>query len=90
MTLNVIIKRAYKYKGLSLDCYDNKKINQNIIDLLKICISNNITISLTERDIVKVMKIYSSITNQYYDSFIKSLLSISKNKLDINKIFELF
>lgn len=90
MTLNDLIKRAHKYKGLSMDCYDNKKINQNIIDLLKLCIENNITIVLNERDIVKIMNIYSSTTDKYYDSFIKSLISLSKNKIDIKKVFELF
>lgn len=90
MTLNDIIKRAYKYKGLSLDCYDNKKINQNLIDLLNICIENNITIVLNERDIVKIMEIYRLVSDKYYDSFIKSLISLSKNKIDIKKVFELF
>lgn len=73
-----------------MDCYDNKKINQNIIDLLKLCIENNITIVLNERDIVKIMNIYSTTTDKYYDSFIKSVISLSKNKIDIKKVFELF
>ena len=90
MTLNDIIRRAHKYKGLSLDCYDNKKINQNLIELLNLCIKNNISLILTERDIVKIMNIYSSITDRYYDTFIKSIIELSKRKINIKKVFELF
>lgn len=73
-----------------MDCYDNKQINKNLIDLLNLCIEKNITIFLTERDIVKIMNIYSSTTDKYYDSFIKSVISLSKNQIDIKKVFELF
>lgn len=90
MTLNDITKRAYKYKGLSLDCYDNKKINKNFIELLKICINKNIPLTLTERDIVKIINIYYSINDIYYDSFIEKIIKQSKNKIDIKKVYNLF
>ncbi len=89
MTLNDIIRRAYKYKGLSLDCYDNKKINNNLIELLKLCVNNNININLSEQDVVKIINIYYSINNKYYDKFIKNIIKLSKKEINIKKVYEL-
>jgi len=90
MILNNLIKRAHKFKGLTLDCYDNKKINNNLIDLLNLCIKNNITLTLNERDIVKIMRVYSSITDKYYEEFIIKIINLSKKELNIKRIYELF
>lgn len=89
MTLNDIIRRAHKYKGLELDCYDNKKINNNLIELLTICINKNIKINLSERDIVKIINIYYSINGKYYGVFITNIINLSKRKISIKKVYEL-
>lgn len=88
MTLNDVFKRAYKYKGLIIQYNDNKKINNNLIELLRICVKNNIKIKLDERDLVKIIYIYYSINNVFYDSFIEKLIKLSGN-IDIKKIYEI-
>lgn len=89
MTLNDIIRRAHKYKGLELDCYDNKKINNNIIKLLTICVNKNIKLNISENDIVKIIKIYYSINGKYYDELIANIIHLSKKELDIKRVYEL-
>lgn len=89
MTLNDIIRRAHKYKGLELDCYDNKIINNNILELLTICVNKNIKLNLSERDIVKIIKIYYSITDKYYDELITSIIKLSKKEIDLKRVYEL-
>ncbi len=89
MTLNDLIRRAHKYKGLDLDCYDNKKINKNLIELLTICINKNIKINLSERDIIRIINIYYSINGKYYDKFITDVINLSRRKIDIKKVYEL-
>lgn len=89
MTLNDIIRKAHKYKGLELDCYDNKIINNNILELLTICVDKNIKLNLSERDIVKIIKINYSINGKYYDELITNIIKLSKKEIDIKKVYEL-
>lgn len=88
MTYNELINKACTFKGKSLEYTSYNEINNNIIEILKICLKNKLKLNFKERDYVKIIKIYYEINKTYYDEFIKGIIGLSINKIDYSKILK--
>ena len=58
MTFNEIRNKAYTFMGENIWIFDYDKINKNIIEILNLCIKNNINLKLSDDDLVKIINIY--------------------------------
>ena len=87
MTFKDIEKKANNFKGQTNISPTN--LEENIIELLKICLKENIKIELTEKDFVKIINIYYNLYHVYYDDFLKQLKNQSPNSINLSKVLNI-
>lgn len=89
MTLNDIEKKASHFLCQTLITYSSKEINKRVLELLKICVENDIKLDLNEKDFVKIANMYYELYSTYDLNFLKSIADAWENKLDFYQIMKL-
>lgn len=88
MNFKDIEKRASNFRGASVDVIDKNEVNKNIIEVLNICISNNIKLNINEKEFIKIIEIYYNVYGRYDVNFFRDISSLNYDKLDFVKIID--
>ena len=86
MTFKEIEKKAFTLKGKTINPVNKTELNKNIIEILKMCVDNNIKLELSENDFIKILNIYYELYNKYYDGFLKKVAEQSNNQINFMKV----
>ena len=81
---NLIKKEDYRTKKE----YD-MKLDTMLIDNLNKCIEKKVSLNMTEKDLIKIYKIYLKLNKNNHSvslDFIKNLIELSEKKLDFYEI----
>lgn len=88
MDFNEIRNKAYTFMGENIWIFDYDKINKNIIEILNLCIKNNINLKLSDDDLVKIINIYYINYNKIDILWVKKIISLIDRNVDYIKLID--